>query len=68
MKLNVNSAMSDVKVRYMCMDVKYFYLKNKMDRAKFIIIQISMIPQEFMDKYILKEKAHNEYISAWVTK
>ena len=39
-----------------------------MDRAKFIIIQISMIPQEFMDKYILKEKAHNEYISAWVTK
>ena len=33
MKLHVNSAISDVKSRYMCMDVKDFYLNNKMDRA-----------------------------------
>ena len=33
MKLHVNSAISDVKSRYMCMDVRYFYLKNMMDRA-----------------------------------
>ena len=28
MKLHVNSAISEVKSRYMCMEVKYFYLKN----------------------------------------
>ena len=38
MKLHVNSAISDVKSRYMCMDVKYFYLNNQMDREEYIII------------------------------
>ena len=28
MKLHVNSAISDIKSRYMCMDVKWFYLNN----------------------------------------
>ena len=53
MKLHVNSAISDVKPRYMCMEVKYFYLNNQMDRYEYIMIQISMIPQEFVDKYNL---------------
>ena len=53
MKLHVNSAISDVKSRYMCMEVKYFYLNNQMDRYEYIMIQISMIPQEFVDKYNL---------------
>ena len=45
MKLYVNSAISDVKSRDMCMDVKYFYLNNNMDRTEYITIQISIIPQ-----------------------
>ena len=53
MKLHVNSAISDIKLRYMCMDVKDIYLNNQMDRVEYIIIQISMIPQEFLDKYNL---------------
>ena len=68
MKLHVNSAISDVKLRYICMDVKYFYLKNKMDRYEYIIIHISMIPQEFVYKYDITEKAHNGYIHARLTK
>ena len=68
MKLYVNSAISDVKSRYICMDVKYFYLNNQMDRAEYIMIHISMIPQEFVDKCNLTEKSHNGYIFAWVTK
>ena len=48
-KLHINSAISDVKARYMCMNVKYFYLNNMMDRAEYIIIQIEMIIQEFVD-------------------
>ena len=39
-----------------------------MDRKKYIMIQISMIPQEFVEKYNLAEKAHNGYIYARVTK
>ena len=44
MKLHVNIAISDVKSRYMCMDLKDFYLKNMMGRAEYIMIQIAMIP------------------------
>ena len=32
MKLHINSAISDVKSRYVCMDEKYFHLNNQMDR------------------------------------
>ena len=48
-KLHVNSAISDFKSRYMCMNVKYFYLNNQMDRVEYIMIQISMIPQDFVE-------------------
>ena len=44
MEHHVNSIISDVKSRYMCMDVKYFYLYNIMDKAEYIMIQVSMIP------------------------
>ena len=59
MKLHVNSTISDITSRYMCMDVKYFYLNDLMDRDEYIMIQISMIPQEFVEKYNLAEKSHN---------
>ena len=45
MKLYVNRAISEIKLRYMCMDVKDFYLNNHMDRLEYRMIQISMIPQ-----------------------
>ena len=67
MKLHVHSTISDVKLRYMCMDVKGFYLKKMMDKAEYIMIHISMIPQEFVDKYNLKGKANNGYVFAQVT-
>ena len=37
MKLHVNSAIYDIKSRYMCMDVKYLYLNIQMDRVEYII-------------------------------
>ena len=45
MKIHVNSAISDIKSSYMYMFIKYFLLKNQMDRAEYIMIQISIIPQ-----------------------
>ena len=32
-KIHVNSVISDIISRYMCMDVKYFYLNNCMKQA-----------------------------------
>ena len=59
MKLHMNSSTSDVKSIYMCMDVKDFYLSNQMEKDKYIMIQLSIIPQEFVEKYNLTEKPHN---------
>ena len=59
MKLHVNSTISDVKARYMYMGVKILNLNNIIDRAKYIMLQIAMIPNEFVDKYNLQEKSHN---------
>ena len=52
----------------MCMDVKDFYLKNQMYMDKYIMIQLSIIPQEFVVKYNLAEKSHNGYIYSRVPK
>ena len=40
----------------MCMDVKDFYLSNQMYREKYIMIQLSMIPQEFVENIISQKK------------
>ena len=61
MKLNVNSAISDVKFSYMCMYVRDFYLSKNMDRAYYIMNKISMISQELGHKYNLIETLHNGY-------
>ena len=39
-----------------------------MDRSEYIMIHISMIPQEFVEKYNLKDKVKNGYIFTQVTK
>ena len=68
MKLHVNSVISDIKSEHMCMDVRYFYLDNRMNRADSIMIQISMIPQQLIIEYYLKYMAHTRYIFELVTK
>ena len=52
MKLHVKSVISDIKYRYMWMDVKYFYLNNCMDRAEYIVIKIYMITMGFDDRIL----------------
>ena len=68
MKLHVNSFILDVKLRYMCMDVNYFNLNKNIDKSEYIMIQIAIIPQEFVYKYNLQEKSQNEYIYVMVIK
>ena len=57
MKTHVTSTILDATSRYMYMDVKYLYLNNQMDRDEYIMIQISMKPQEFVENTI-SQKNH----------
>ena len=57
MKRHVNSTISDITSRYMCMGVERFYLNKQMDRDEYIMIGISMIPQEFVEN-IISHKNH----------
>ena len=50
MKLHVNRAISDIKSNYICMGIKYFCLNNQIDRSECMMKQVSVIPQEFVDK------------------
>ena len=50
------------------MDVKDFYLNNRMDRAEYIMIQIYTIPMELVIEYYIKDKVHDGYIFALLTK
>ena len=52
MKLHVKSAILYAKSRYMLVEIKDFYLNNHMDRDEYIMIHISMLPQEFVENII----------------
>ena len=50
------------------MYLKDFHLNNRMGRDKYVMIKLSMISQEFAEKYNPAEKSHNGYIYTRVTK
>ena len=50
------------------MYLKDFHLNNRMGREKYVMIKLSMISQEFAEKYNPAEKSHNGYIYTRVTK
>ncbi len=52
-KLMVNSFCSRPKVRFLADDLGNFYLGTPLDRKEYIRIKLSVIPQEFIDKYNL---------------
>ena len=49
------------------MDIKWFYVNKNMYKSEYIMMQIYMVPQKFVEKYNFKEKAHNKYILARIT-
>ena len=46
------------------MDIKYFYLNNQMKMDEYIMIQLSMIRQEFVEIYNLSGKSYDGYVYA----
>jgi hypothetical protein len=51
-----NSTISTPDARYMCADVKNFYLNTLLDRAEYMQLALTIIPQEIIDKYKLMDK------------
>ena len=61
-KLVTNSTISTPGARYICGDVKNFYLGTPMARYKNMRLPISIIPQEIIDQYKLMDLVHNGYV------
>ena len=61
-KLIVNSVLSCRNARFVCFDLKNFYLQTPIKRSEQMKIKISDIPQEFIDKYNLTQSIHNGWI------
>jgi hypothetical protein len=61
-KLVINSTISTPNARYMCGDIKNFYLGTPMARYKYMRLPITIIPQEIIDEYNLLDIVHNGFI------
>ena len=61
-KLMINSTLSRKGARFACFDVENFNLGTPLDRPEYIKVQLSKIPQEFIDEYKLTHFVHNEWV------
>jgi hypothetical protein len=67
-KTHLNSVTSDEGSKYMCVDLKDFYLNNDMKIYKYIRIPVEMIPEEFNITYNLTPLICNGFLYAEVCK
>jgi len=61
-KLMWNSVISTEGARYMCADIKSFYLETPLDRTEYMRMPLDLIPPEFQEAYGLQEKAKNGFV------
>jgi hypothetical protein len=67
-KLVFNSVVSTPHAKFMCMDIKDFYLNTNLPRPEYMKIPISMIPQSIIDQYHLLAIVHNGYVYVEINK
>ena len=61
-KLMWNSVISTPDAKYMCADIKSFYLETPLDRYEYMKMSIDLIPQEFRDAYDLDAKQKGGFV------
>ena len=61
-KILWNSVISTPDAKYMCADIKSFYLETPLDRYEYMKMKLDLIPQEFRNEYNLDAKAKNGYV------
>ena len=61
-KLLINITLSTPGADLACFDIANFYLGTPLDRPEFVKIQLSVIPDEFVDEYNLITLAYNGWV------
>ena len=58
----INIVLSRAGAKYVCFDIEHFYLSTPLDKPEYVQIQLSEIPQEFIDEYDLTKFAHKGWV------
>ena len=61
-KMHWNSVVSTANARYMCLDIKMFYLTAKLEYFEYMKMPLSLFPAWIVEQYHLKELA----VDGWV--
>ena len=69
-KILINSTISDTHkgARFMCMDLKDFFLATLMPRPEFMRVHYKCFPEDIRKKYKLHELVHKDYIYIQIKK
>ena len=67
-KILMNSTISTPGAKFMCCDVKNFYLGMPMDRHEFMKLPLDILPEEIIQQYNLREIAHNGWVYVQIEK
>eukprot|EP00957_Ditylum_brightwellii_P177074 13489044-Ditylum_brightwellii.AAC.1 len=57
-----NSVLSTKNAKYMCVNIKDFYLQAPMERYEYMRIPVDHIPEIFLSAYKLHDKVYNGYV------
>ena len=60
-KIMQNSVLSTKDAKYMCIDIKNFYVGTPLDRFEYMRIPLSMFPDHVAQQYQLREKEKNRF-------
>jgi hypothetical protein len=58
-KILINSVISTLRAKFLVIDIKNFYLNTPLGRFEYMVINLSCLPQETIDKYDLIELAQD---------
>ncbi len=61
-KMHWNSVISTKKARYMCLNIKNFYLTAKLEYFEYMKMPLSLFPSWIVEQYNLKELAVGEWV------
>ena len=61
-KLLWNSVISTPDAKYMCADIKSFYLETPLDQYEYMKMRLDLFPQELRNKCNLEPKAKDGYV------
>ncbi len=66
-KLLINSVLSNPRAKFMCLDLKNFYLNTKLKHDRYMRIRIADIPDDIINRCDLRDKVSNGYVYVKIT-